>query len=251
MPQIALPTNKSVLAALLRADFITQWRNRRSMILILLIPVIILLSWAPLVPVFGGAFVLSNSITIGLTAIGLMGYSNSIARDRDKGIFQRLRVAPLQPWSIMASRLAVQLAMILSLTATVFIAGARFAQIVLPVNGYLLGFVMAFMGGTVYLGLGQAIVGLIKNVETVNAVTRLVYFVFIMVGMFAEMGKLGESMGNIVRWSPYGTVKNLLATAMEPGNWNRQTTEELLVTVGYAVFFSGLGIRWFRWSPAR
>ena len=108
MPQIALPTNKSVLAALLRADFITQWRNRRSMILILLIPVIILLSWAPLVPVFGGAFVLSNSITIGLTAIGLMGYSNSIARDRDKGIFQRLRVAPLQPWSIMCWNASVR-----------------------------------------------------------------------------------------------------------------------------------------------
>ena len=56
-----------------------------------------------------GAFALASCITVGLMAIGLMGYSNSVARDRDKGIFQRLRVAPLPAWTIMMSRLFVQL----------------------------------------------------------------------------------------------------------------------------------------------
>src|SRR5438093_4943917 len=111
MTTTIITSNKTVLSSLLRADFIAQWRNRRSVILILLIPVTILISWKGLVDKLGGAFVLSNCITIGLNAIGLMGYSNAVARDRDKGIFQRLRVAPLTAWSIMASRLAVQLAM--------------------------------------------------------------------------------------------------------------------------------------------
>jgi len=239
MPTTTIPSNATVLSSLLRADFTTQWRNRKSVILILLIPVIILIAWKGLIDKLGGAFVLSNCITIGLNAIGLMGYSNAIARDRDKGIFQRLRVAPLTAWSIMASRLAVQLAMILLVTSAVFIAGYYVDHISLSPAGYALGFAMAFVGGAVYLGLGQAIVGLIKNAETVNAVTRLVYFVFIMVGMFAELGaldKLGEA------------VKHILSAGMQPQTWNQHSTTALLVTIGYAVLFSGMGIKWFKWS---
>src|SRR5258705_9514003 len=99
-----IPKTSAVLSSLLRADFTTQWRNRRSFVLVLLVPVIILISWKGIIDKMGGPFALSSCITIGLVAIGLMGYTNSIARDRDKGIFQRLRVAPVASWSIMASR---------------------------------------------------------------------------------------------------------------------------------------------------
>jgi ABC-2 type transport system permease protein len=72
--------------------------------------------------------------------------------------------------------------------------------------------------------LGQVIVGLIKNPETVNSTTRLVYFVFIMVGMFGEFGILGEQVKQIAIWSPYGTVKHVLSAGMEPEKWNSDTT---------------------------
>ncbi|HTL07685.1 MAG TPA: ABC transporter permease [Chitinophagaceae bacterium] len=248
MNNTVIPSNKAVLSALLRADFTTQWRNRRSVVLILFIPVIILISWKGLVDKLGGPFVLSNCITIGLNAVGLMGYSNAVARDRDKGIFQRLRVAPLTAWSIMLSRLAVQLAMILLVTTGVFVAGYYADGIQLTPGGYIAGFAMAFVGGAVYLGLGQAIVGLIKNPETVNAVTRLVYFVFIMVGMFAEQGALPATVTKIVKWSPYGTVEHILSAGMQAGAWTQHSTIELLVTIGYALIFSAIGIRWFKWT---
>jgi len=248
MTTTTIPSNKDVLSALLRADFTTQWRNRKSVIIVILIPIIILIAWKGLVDKVGGAFVLSNSITLGLNAIGLMGYSNAIARDRDKGIFQRLRVAPLTAWPIMASRLVVQLAMILLLTISVFVVGHYADHVTLSAGGYALSFAMAFVGGAVYLSLGQAIVGLIKNAETVNAVTRLVYFVFIMVGMFADLGALGEKVGKIAQWSPYGTVRHILGISMQPSLWTQHSTMALLVTIGYAVVFSALGIKWFRWS---
>src|SRR6266567_4124355 len=93
-----IPKTSEVFMALLRADLTTQWRNRRSFVLVLLVPVLILISWKSIIDKVGGAFALSSCITIGLIATGLMGYSNSIARDRDKGIFQRLRVAPMPSW---------------------------------------------------------------------------------------------------------------------------------------------------------
>jgi ABC-2 type transport system permease protein len=243
----ALPTTRTALVSLLRSDFTTQWRNRRSVILVLLVPVIILISWKSMVAKLGAPFVLSTCITIGLTAIGLMGYSNALARDRDRGIFQRLRVAPMPSSLIMISRLAVQMAMIILLTALVFLIGYENLHIILSPSAYALGFLTAFAGGALYLGLGQMIAGLQKNAETVNATTRLVYFAFIMVGMFGELGVLGNEIKTAVHWSPYGTVKTIVSAGLG-GNWNNDASLALLVTAAYALVFGFLGIRWFRWN---
>ncbi len=246
--QTVIPKTSAALAALLRADLKTQWRNRRSVVLLLLVPVLILISWKGLIEKMGGAFALSTCITIGLTAIGLMGYSNAIARDRDKGVFQRLRVTPVPTWSIMVSRLVVQLLMILLVTTFVFLVGSEYDKVNLTPAGYALTYLTALVGGAMYLGLGQMIVGLVKNAETVNSTTRLVYFLFIMVGMFGDLGVLGKELQKIIRWSPYGTVKNILASSMQPSNWDNTSTLALLATFGYALLFSFMGIKNFKWN---
>ena len=246
--ETTIPSPAQVMTSLLRADFTTQWRNRRAFILVLLVPVIILISWKGIVDKMGGAFALGSCITVGLTAIGLMGYSNSIARDRDKGVFQRLRVSPIPGWSIMTSRILVQLVMILLMVTAVFTGGYYFDKITLKPLGYVMGYFTSLVGGAVYLGLGQAIVGRIKNAETVNSVSRLIYFLFIMIGMFGELGILGKEVAEISKWSPYGTVKSILFASMQPAAWDNHAWLALLATVGYAVLFCILGIKWFRWN---
>ncbi len=243
-----LPTAKTMLASLLRADLTTQWRNRRASLLVILVPTIILISWKGLVERIGGPSVLSNCITVGLMAIGLMGYSNTTARDRDKGIFQRLRVTPAPTWTIMISRLTVQLLMIIIMTLVLFLVGYQADHISLNPAGYALGLLVAIAGGAVYLSLGQVIVGLIKNPETVNVVVRLVYFLFIMTGMFGELGMLGDFVQKAIKWSPYGCVNRIVSAGLAPSTWTADTSKYLLVTIGYSLLFIFLGIRWFKWS---
>ena len=245
-----IPKTSDAFVSLMRADFTTQWRNRRSVVLSLLVPVIILVSWKGLIAVFGGAFVLSISMTIGLTSIGLMAFATSIARDRDKGVFQRLRVTPVPTFFIMFSRLMVQLVMIILLTTFVFIIGHNYDKITLTPAGYALTFVTAFIGGALYLGLGQMIVGLVKNAETVNSTTRLVYIAFITLGMFGEFTSSLKELKIIIQWSPFGTVKTILASSMEPSTWNSESSLALVVTLAYALVFSFLGIKWFKWNSA-
>jgi ABC-2 type transport system permease protein len=249
-----IPKTSTVLSALMKADFTTQWRNRRSVIMVILVPLILLVSWKGLVKVAGAPFVLSNAITFGLIAIGLMGYTNAIARDRDKGIFQRLRVAPLPSWAIMTSRLIVQLAMIMLLVTVIFIVGYDYDKANLTVQEYIFTYFTAIIGGAVYLALGQVIVGLIKNPETVNATSRLVYFAFIIVGTFGVMGAVGafgvtgKQILQITQWSPYGTVKTILSGSMMPNSWTTDTTYALLTTIGYALIFAVVGIKKFKWD---
>jgi ABC-2 type transport system permease protein len=246
--QTTIPKSSDALKALLRADFTTQWRNRRSVVMALLVPVVILMSWKGVIDKFGGPFVLSISITIGLTAIGIMGYAISIARDRDKGVFQRLRVTPVPTFFIMLSRLMVQLAMIAFLTIMVFVVGNNYDKVTLTPTGYILTFITSFVGGALYLGLGQLIVGLVKNSDTVNSTARLVYIAFIMLGMFGELGLFGIQLKDIIHWSPFGTVKTILAASMEPATWTSQTSIALAATIIYAVVFSFLGIKGFKWE---
>jgi ABC-2 type transport system permease protein len=227
----------------------TQWRNRRAFLLSLLVPVMLLISWKNIISYMGGpANVLSTCITIGVAASCLLGYANAIGRDRDKGVFQRLRVAPVPTWTVMGSRLLVQLALILVTTIVVFLVGFYVDHIQIAAQGYVLGIIAALIAAMVYLGLGQMIVGLVKNAETVNSTTRLVYLVFIMVGLFGEMGALGEQIKTIVLWSPYGTVRRILAASLQPGKWTMETTQALVMALGYAILFTIVGIRKFRWD---
>ncbi|HXB95473.1 MAG TPA: ABC transporter permease [Puia sp.] len=243
-----LSSTGGVFAALLRADLTTQWRNRRASVMVFLLPVIILFAWKPLIERIGGAGLLGNCITLGLNAIGLMGYTNSIARDRDKGIFQRLRVSPAPNWTIMVSRLTVQLVMIGGMTLVVFIVGYQYDHVSLSIGGYIASFLAALVCGSVYLALGQAIVGRITNPESVNATSRLIYIAFIMIGMFGELGMLGEVLNKVVIYSPYGTVESVVAAALAPATWNSHTSLALLLTLGYTGVFAYLGIKWFKWN---
>ncbi len=52
----------------------------------------------------------------------------------------------------------------------------------------------------------------------------------------------------VKHWSPYGTVKTIVAVSMEPGKWNSDTSTSLLLTIGYALVFATLGIKWFKWN---
>jgi ABC-2 type transport system permease protein len=151
----------------------------------------------------------------------------------------------------MASRLTVQLIMIAIMTLATFIVGYEVDNISLPITNYILGFLAALLSGAVYLSLGQVIVGRIKNPETVNATSRLIYIVFIMVGMFAEFGamdKLGKLISLITKYSPYGAVKSIVSGGLAPTTWTTDTTTALIMTLGYTAVFTFLGVRWFRWS---
>jgi ABC-2 type transport system permease protein len=250
--EISVPSTSAALTSLLRADFKTQWRNRRAVVLTLIVPIIILITWKVFIPLLGGPFVLSNAITIGLFASGLMGYTNSVARDRDKGVFQRLRVAPIPSWAIMGSRLLVQIAMVIIITTIVFIIGMDFDKITLSPTAYALTYFTALVGGALALSLGQTIVAFIKNPETVNATTRLVYLLFLLTGMFGEMysarNKLDGWAKYALEWSPYGAVKTILSSGMEAGKWDNHSTLALLITIGYTIVFTVLGIKYFKWN---
>jgi len=250
-PPVQPPTLSGILRSLLQADVTIQLRNGRALLLTFFPPLAVLygLSAAKRSAQLGGPIVsVALALTLGIALIAILGYTASVARDRELGVLQRLRVTPAPTWTIMVSQLAVQIVSMLAMSLVVLVAAAVVENVSLDPAAYLLTLVAVIFSSAVFLGVGQALVGLIKSAETVNAVGRLSFLPLVALGLFAHSAIFGTTFETIARWSPGGAVATLLAGAMHPAAWNGDTWLAFLTSVVYAVVFAGIGIRWFQWS---
>ena len=250
-PPIHSPTPSGILRSLLQADLTVQLRSGRALLLTFFPPVAVLygLSAGKRRAQLGGPVVdVALALTLGIALIAILGYTASVARDRELGVFQRLRVTPAPTWTIMVSRLAVQIVSMLAMSVVVLVAAAVVENVRLDPAAYLLTLLAVIFSSAVFLGVGQALVGLIKSADTVNAVGRLSFLPLVALGVFAHSTIFGTTFETIARWSPGGAVATLLAGAMQPAAWSGDTWWAFLVSVLYAVVFAGIGIRWFQWS---
>ncbi len=248
---IAEPSLKLVFTSLLRADFAVFLKHRRALVISMLLPVFLLLTTNSNKAThnFGGAvFIIGLAIAYGLTATSLMGYALTVARDREKGVFQRLRVTPAPTWTIMASRLAMQSLINLIIALVVVIIGTRIHHISPSAGQYVLVLLVSILGGAVFLSIGQALVGLVRSADTVQAVARLLFAGLIILGTLGQTGALGDFWQSISRWSPVGAVMTLFAGVLNLSTWHTTDTQSLAVCAGYIIVFAGLGIRWFQWD---
>src|SRR5438128_11994685 len=250
-PPVQPPTLSGILRALLEADFTVQLRNGRALALTFLLPLVLLygLSAGKRRAQLGGPIVdVALALTLGIASIAILGYTASVARDRELGVFQRLRVTPAPTWTIILSRLAVQIVSMLVMSVVVLVAAAVVENVTLDPAAYLLTLLAVIFSSAVFLGVGQALVGLIKSPDAVNAVGRLVYLPLFGLGLFAHSEIFGTTFETISRWSPAGAVSTLLGGGLRPAAWSAETWEALLASVLYSVVFAGVGIRWFQWS---
>ena len=247
---VTVPTWASSLKVLLRADATVQVRTSRSLVLTFALPLILLVATGlgkNSAALGGPEFRISLALTVGLVSIGTVGYSLAIARDRDNGVFQRLRVTPASPWTIMVSRWIVQLGTVLIMAIVVLVVAAIFLGITLAPQDYLFTVLVALLGSAVFLSIGQAIVGLIASADTLNAAGRLLYVPLIGLSLFGDTDRLGTTVEQVSRWSPGGCLETLLSAAMGATPWSGQLWGALFASVGYTVVFAVIGIRWFRW----
>jgi ABC-2 type transport system permease protein len=247
----AQPALGPTLAALLEVDFSVQLRNYRSLMLSLLLPVVVLVAFFAnkrAAALADPGVRISLVMILGMATIAIFGYALTVARDRDAGVFQRLRVTPAPAWAIMMSRLVVQVAVILLMAIVVLIVARIFQNVTLDPLAYGLTLAVVVAGSAVFLGIGQALVGLVGSADTLNAVSRLVYIPLFGLGVLGRTDILGSTVEDIARWSPGGIVVTLLAAAMEPATWGSDAWWSLLACLGYSAVFVFLGIRWFQWG---
>ncbi|HWO92355.1 MAG TPA: ABC transporter permease, partial [Methylomirabilota bacterium] len=151
------PALPKIFRALLEADFTVQLRNNRALLLSFALPLVVL--FALFASKFYSAlgdrqFKVAAALTLGMASIAILGYSMTVARDREKGVFQRLRVTPAPTWTIMTSRLLVQVAAILAMALVLLVAADLFEGVSLTAGAYLLTFIGVIFSSALFLSVG-------------------------------------------------------------------------------------------------
>ena len=248
---VRAPSVGTMLVALLQADLVVLTKNKMRMLLSLLLPLIILstTSSSKATQSFGGAaFILGLAITAGIAGTSIMGYAPMVARDRDNGVFQRLRVSPAPNWVVMGSRLSVQMASNFVIALVVLVLGDDIHHLSLSAETYVLVLLVSILASAVFLSVAQALVGLVKSADTVQAFGRLLYIGLVMLGLFGASGQLGGFWDTVSKWTPVGALMKVFAGVVGGGPFDSRDWLSLLACGGYVVVLSTLGIYWFRFD---
>ncbi len=251
---VRVPTGL-IYGSLLRADFTVLLRSGRTLLLNIAVPIAILVliglrlgNKSNALTQGGPGFVIGLALTYGLMASSLMGYSITVARDRDSGVFQRLHVTPAPTWAIMTSRLLVQIVVDVIMTVIVAIVGVIIFGKAFSPGEYALIFGVSILGGAMFLAIAQAVVGLVRSATLVNAIGRILYIVLLLLGLLGSSGILGPAIQSIADWSPVGAMINLYGGVLNLTSWDWTDTNGLIATLGYIIIGAFIGIRWFRWD---
>jgi ABC-2 type transport system permease protein len=244
-----------IFGSLLRADFTVLLRSARTLVLNILLPVFILFitnqhaakgsAGSVLV---SALFSIGLALTYGLMSSSLIGYSLSIARDREAGVFQRLRVTPAPTWAIMSSRLLVQIVLDIIMTVLVLIVGGVLHNLAFNAGDVLLLIAVSVAGGAMFLAIAQAIVGLVRSAAVVSALGRVLYAGLLLLGLLGSSGVLGPTIKAISNWTPVGAMINLYGGALNLAAWDWTDTNAAIAAAGYISVGALIGIRWFRWE---
>ena len=252
---IARPPIGLTLRSLLRADFTVILRSRQTLILNLAVPILMLIITNQAARRGGGGFgaggpslMIALALSYGLLSSALLGYSITVARDREAGVFQRLRVTPTPTWAIMSSRLIVQFAAAIVTAIIVIVVGGIMHGLSYGAGTYLLIFAVAIYGAAMFLGIGQAVVGLVRSSTAVNALGRVLYVVLLLLGILGISGALGDTFTNIAKWSPVGALMTLFTAVQSTTAWTSDDGWAIVAIGAYLVVFAGIGIRWFQWE---
>jgi ABC-2 type transport system permease protein len=240
------------LSPLLHADFLVLLKNKRALYISLVVPLYIIfitnVKHAGQSKLGSDAFLVALAVTIGLMATSISGYALTVARDRERGVFQRLRVTPAPTWIIMLSRLLIQVLANLVITIVVLIVGSRVHHLTLGASEYVWALLVSILAGAMFLSIGQALVGLVKSATVVNAVGSLLYVALLLSGLLGPSGVLGSTFESISKWTPVGTIISVFQSALHQTAWNGHTSLSLLACFGYVIVFSAIGIIWFQWD---
>src|SRR5438128_11837820 len=115
------------------------------------------------------------------------------------------------------------------MAVVLLLAADLFEGVSLTAEAYLLTFICVIFSSALFLGVGQALAGLVRSADTLNAVGRFAYLPLFALGLFGQSTIFGTTFELISRCSLGGTVETLLTRLMNPSCWKSDASLALAV----------------------
>ena len=252
-----LPLSQT-LSALIWSELRAMSRTWRAVLWTSAVPVLILLLGEAQIPAnlrkspVPTLEIVALAVTVGVFALALFGYSTSLATYRERGVFDRLRCAPVGPGQLLGARLVAQMVAV-ALQGIVVLAVAWLVYHAVPTRLDLAPLVVVWvLGGLCALALGQMVVALTRRAGEAVAAARLILItVFLLSGTFVSVERWPGWLRTLASWSPVNLLEHLLTRTLlgHPLGWD-VFGARLLALGAWAALLALVGTVFFRWDRA-
>lgn len=258
MERTGPPPLRETLWALMVSEMWAMSRTWRAILWTTAVPVLILALGEAQVPTsLQGSptptlEILALAVTVGIFALGLFGYATSLAAYRERGVFDRLRCAPVRAEWLLVARLAAQLVAV-GLQGGIVLAAAALVYHATPAGRDLVELIAVWiLGGLSALALGQVVVAFTRRAGEAVAVSRLLLIlVFLLSGTFVSLARWPGWLRMLAHWSPVNLVERLLTHTLlgQPLGWVA-FGEQMVALSAWVVVLAAAGTVSFRWERA-
>jgi ABC-2 type transport system permease protein len=164
---------------------------------------------------------------------------------REKGILRRLSTTPVPPSRLLAAQVSINAATAAASTVLVLVVARLAFNVALPrqVGGFLLAWLLAAAG---LFGIGLTIAAMAASGRAANAVGAICFFpLMFFAGLWVPRAVMPAALRDISDYTPLGAAVGALQRSAA-GLWPHPV--HLIVLAAYAVLFSALAVRYFRWE---
>ncbi|WP_078655108.1 ABC transporter permease [Streptomyces sp. NRRL F-5630] len=187
-------------------------------------------------------FMVSMASFGALTAV-LVGNSERIAREREKGWVRQLRLTPLPGHGYVVSKIGSAAVVSLPSIVVVFVVGALAKGVRLDAWQWLALLGLIWAGSLVFAALGVAI-GYLATGDAVRPLTMLVYFgLSLLGGLWLPTTNFPQWLQSIASWTPTHAYA-ALGQSVEAGG--APHLKDILLVVGYLLLFTAVAARLYR-----
>lgn len=178
-----------------------------------------------------------------ITILAIWSLPVPLASYREQGILRRLQATPVPPSWLLAAQLVIQLCLAVAGLVTVFaVSGAAFGVPESP-GGLVAASALGIAG---LFPLGLAIAALAPTSGTASVIGRVAFFpLMFFAGLWLPRPLMPGVLRDISGYTPVGAAAEALQDSMQ-GQF--PPAAPLLALAGYALVFSLLARRFFRWE---
>ncbi len=252
----AAPSTAGTLLALLTAEAHALVRNGRALIWTLALPLLVLFIGESQVHKGGPLAVptleiVALALTLSIFTLGLFGYATVLATYRERGVFQRMRCAPVPAWQILGARLLVQMLAVLLQAVLLFGIAWAVYGVAPSLAGAEFALLITILAGLASLAIGQVIVAFVGTAGGVSAVARVLLIVLMLLdGFFFRSSGWPSWLRNAAQWTPIHIATRLMQDGLVGTQWGAADLHYLLGLVAWIAILAYLGIMRFRWQVA-
>jgi len=187
-------------------------------------------------------------VVMAMMVTGIMHTGIGFVEEREKGIYRRLSLTPLQPSAILGGQLLHRYGLILVQTGLLFaIGGLGFGARISGNLGWI--WLVVTIGSLCFLSIGFLLAGFVQTARAANGIATAVFFLFLMLGgIFFPSDMMPGFLATVSRALPSTLVNTALREVMIQGRGPAAIWRELAAVGGWFLVSFVVAIKLFRWE---